>query len=117
MRDHRRLDAFVLADSLVLEVYRSTVRFPSVERFGLVTQMQGAAVSIPANIVEGCARRSERDFTRFLDIAFSSARELGYHLSLAHRLGYLAKDQETELVELQGRVCAALAALMSAVTP
>jgi four helix bundle protein len=114
VRDHRKLDACVLAGALVLAVYRSTVAFPPGERFGLVTQMRRSAVSIPASIVEGSARRSEREFTRFLDIAFSSPRELGYYLSLADRLEYMKDDDVNDLKPLQGHVCAALATLLSA---
>jgi len=53
--------------------------------------MRRAALSIACNIVEGCARHSEADFLRFLDMAYGSARELEYQVSIAHRLGYLSR--------------------------
>ena len=93
MRDHTKLKAFQLADQLVLKVYIATKGFPSEEKFGLTAQMRSAALSIPSNIVEGCARNTEKDYLRFLDIAHGSARELEYQMSLALRLGFL--DSET----------------------
>ncbi len=97
MRDHRRLRAFELADALALEVYAATAAFPKAELFGLVSQMRRAAVSVPCNIVEGCARPSEPDFLRFLDIAYGSVRELEYHITLAHRLTFLSDEMNDSL--------------------
>jgi len=74
MRDHTKLRAFELADDLVLAVHRATKSFPREEQFGLSSQLRRAVVSIASNIVEGCARNSEADFLRFLDMAFGSCR-------------------------------------------
>ncbi len=92
MRDHTKLKAFELADGLAVATYRVTATFPKEELFGMVSQMRRAAVSIPSNIVEGCARRTEGEFLRFLDMAYGSARELEYQASLAFRLAYIREE-------------------------
>jgi len=98
MRDHTKLRAFELADEVALLTYRVTARFPKAEQYGLTSQIRRAAVSVPSNIVEGCAREGERDYLRFLSIAFGSLRELGYQLGLAKRLNYL-DESDSSLVE------------------
>ena len=99
MRDHRNLRAFQLADELVIDIYRATKSLPRDEMFGLTSQLRRAAVSIASNIVEGCARQSQADFVRFLDIAFASAREVEYQLTIAERLGFLPAEEANALGE------------------
>ncbi len=89
MRDHKKLRAFELADEIAILVYKITKNFPKDEVYGITSQMRRAAISAPSNIVEGCARESQADYLRFLQIAFSSLRELHYQVNLSHRLGYL----------------------------
>ncbi len=88
MRDHTKLRAFELADEVVLLIYRMTQVFPKEEIYGLTSQLRRAAVSVPSNIVEGCARSTETEYLRFLEIAFGSLRELHYQSGLSNRLGY-----------------------------
>ena len=103
MRDHTRLRVFHLADQLAISVYANSRRFPPDERYGLTSQTRRAAVSIAANIVEGCARSSESEYVRFLEIAYGSARELQYEIDLCTRLGYLdtaaAEDLDRQSTE------------------
>ena len=98
MRDLTKLRAFELADNLALRVYQLTASFPKEEQFGLTSQIRRAAVSVPSNIAEGCARSSETEYLHFLDIAYGSARELQYQLSLAFRLGYVS-DEDFEILQ------------------
>ena len=98
MRDHTKLRAFELADEVAVLVYRVTAGFPREELYGLTSQIRRAAVSVPSNIVEGCARDSQADYLRFLYIAFGSLKELHYQLSLSKRLGFL-RNQDSPLLE------------------
>jgi len=93
MRDHTKLKAFALADELAILIYKATSTFPRQEVFGLTSQMRRAAVSAASNIVEGCARDSQSEYLRFLDMAFGSLKEVQYQASLAHRLK-MVKDEE-----------------------
>lgn len=114
MRDHGKLTAFKLADNLALEIYRVTAGFPQTERYGLALQMRRAAVSVASNIVEGCARHGEADFLRFLDMAYASACELDYQVSLAGRLGFLSPDHTSALSSSSSEVSKVLNGLIRA---
>ena len=96
MRNHTKLRAFELADELVIMIYRATKSFPKEEVYGLRSQMRRAAVSVPSNIVEGCARESQAEYFRFLEIAFGSLRELHYQFGVARRLGYVDEPYVSE---------------------
>ena len=117
MRDHTKLRAFQLADDLAVAVYAATRSFPREEQYGLTVQMRRAAVSVAANIVEGCARRTQADYLHFLDIAFGSLRELQYQFSLARRLGYLppgaAETVDAKCVEASKVLAGLIRALRS----
>jgi four helix bundle protein len=105
VKDFKELKVWAKAHQLTLHVYTVTRDFPRQEVYGLTSQMRRAAVSIAANIAEGCGRRSDGELTRFLQIARGSASELEYHLLLAKDVGFLAEQEHTRieatLVEVQ----------------
>ena len=107
-RDHRKLNVFHQADELVVKVYAETARFPSNERFGLCTQIRRAAVSVTANLVEGCARRTTRDYLHLTNVATGSAAETLYLLDLAGRLGFLTPEVYRELDQKYNHLLAGL---------
>lgn len=119
MRDHTKLRAFELADGLALSIYRITRLFPREELFGLTSQMRRAAVSVPSNIVEGCARESQSEYLRFLEIAFGSLRELHYQFELSGKLGYFENSQDgdcwTKIIETEKVLSALLRSMRKAV--
>jgi four helix bundle protein len=112
MKDFRDLRVWEKAHKLTLEICALTARFPRHELYGLTSQMRRCAVSIGANIAEGCGKRGNNEFQRFLQIASGSASELDYHLLLSRDLGFLADDvyQATsrELGELRKMLTALL---------
>jgi four helix bundle protein len=87
-KNFRGLKVWQLGMQLAEEVYRLSQQFPKHEVYGLCSQIQRAAVSIPANIAEGHAIGSTKDFARFLGIAQGSLAELETHLLLAERMKY-----------------------------
>jgi four helix bundle protein len=91
MRPHEKLEVWKRAVDFVVRVYKITESFPREEKFGLTSQIRRAAVSVPANIAEGAARQSPKEFSHFLSNAQGSASELATEMLLACRLGYLSE--------------------------
>lgn len=112
-RDHRKLHVFVLADALVPRVYKSTNNFPVEERYGLQMQLRRAAVSVACNIVEGSARKGEKEYVDFLNVAAGSAAEARYLCELSLRLGFMPPTASGDLVGTYTELCARLQALIS----
>ena len=94
------LQVWQKAHQLVLGIYRITRTFPDNERYGLVSQMRRAAVSVAANIAEGFKRRGQADKIRFYNIGETSLEEVKYYLILSRDLGYTA-DNETLMTEAE----------------
>jgi four helix bundle protein len=91
----------------------STRSFPAEERFGLTSQLRRACASIPANLAEGCGRRSDGEMARFIQIAMGSGAELSYHMLLARDLGYLKVQDYAEFERSLSEVMRMLSSLSS----
>ena len=86
---HKDLEAWKKSIELVTKVYSETKNFPQEEKYGLTNQIRRSAVSIPSNIAEGCARGSDKENVRFIDIALGSLAELETQLIIAENLNYI----------------------------
>ncbi len=92
MKNFRDLQVWHKAHSLTLASYRVTSTFPKQEMYGLTSQMRRCAASVAANIAEGCGKRGNGEFYRFLNIALGSASELEYHFLLARDLNFFSEE-------------------------
>ncbi len=105
MHNFRKLTIWIKSMDLVTEIYQLTNTFPQHERFGLMSQMQRAAVSVPTNIAEGSAKTSNKDFARFLEISIGSLLEMETELTIALNLKYIDsmifEKIQNEIIELQ----------------
>lgn len=117
MQDFKALKVWRAAHELTLEAYRITRGFPREEMFGLTSQLRRCASSVPANIAEGCGRRSNTDFARFLDIAGGSINEFEYHLLLARDLELMTQRVHEQLNDKASEVRRMLTALCRRVRP
>lgn len=110
-KPHKKLDVWKLSMELTREVYRLTADYPAEEKFGLVSQMRRAAVSIPSNLAEGAARSSNNEFRNFLSIARSSLSELDTQLDLSRNLGFITAQAREAIDALLTRIDKMLYAL------
>jgi four helix bundle protein len=105
LKDFKELKVWHKAYDLALSIYEASRSFPREEMYGLTSQLRRAAVSIGANIAEGCGRRSDGELVRFLQIARGSSSEVEHHLLLARDLKFLQaathQDIEKRLQEVQ----------------
>ena len=108
---YRELRVWQMAMDLVVEVYRLSARFPRDERFGLTAQVRRAAASVPANIAEGNARSTRKDYASFVSVASGSVAEAETFVLLAIRLGYLAVDDAKPAMPLLAKIGRMLRAL------
>jgi four helix bundle protein len=93
------LEVWEKSVDLVSSIYKITKAFPKEELYTLTSQIRRAAISIPSNISEGRAKRSTKEFIRFVNIASGSAAELETHIVIGERLGYISTQQKHDLLQ------------------
>lgn len=98
--NYRNLIMWQKADRLAKKVYRVTYNFPKTETYGIASQLRRAALSVPTNIVEGYARRSDKELRNFLNIAYGSLVEVEYLLGFSKDLNFLTSDFYDEIKAL-----------------
>ncbi|MCF8234887.1 MAG: four helix bundle protein [Bacteroidales bacterium] len=108
MRNFRHYEIWKQSMTLVKDIYRHSLQLPDTEKFGLRSQITRSAVSIPSNIAEGCSRRTDADFSRFLEIALGSAFELETQIILMKDLNFFDVEEYnktiTQLHSLQKQI-------------
>ena len=99
MKSYQELEAWKEARVLVKDIYLLTIKLPSEEKFGLISQLRRAAVSVPANIAEGIGRNHSKDTLQFLFIARGSLNELETLLILSLDLDFISQESIQEIME------------------
>jgi four helix bundle protein len=92
MRNYQDLQVWAKAHSLMLDLYKLSRAFPREEIYGVTSQLRRAAMSVGANLAEGCGRRTSAELARFVRIAMGSASELDYHLLICRDLGFMKTE-------------------------
>ena len=112
MKDFRTLQVWQKSHSLTMKLYNETRSFPKDEVYGITSQLRRAMSSVPTNLAEGCGRGSDKDFSRFVQIAMGSASEAEYLILLSGDLNYLRKEATEKYIELLNEIKKMLVALI-----
>lgn len=99
MHRFKDLEIWRLSRKFCSDIYETTSLFPDSEKFGLTNQLRRASVSVPSNIAEGCSRKSNRDFSRFLEIAIGSMYEIETQLLISNDLNFIQKNELKYLLQ------------------
>ena len=113
MHRFKDLEIWKLSRKYTSSIYEVTSGFPEKEKFGLSNQMRRASVSIPSNIAEGCSRKSNKDFLRFLEIAVGSCYELETQLLISNDLEYLDNEKLEKLTTEMNRIVMMISKFMT----
>lgn len=111
--DHKKLEVWRKSIILVKKIYSITENYPSNEKFGLVSQLRRASVSVPSNISEGASRSSSKERRRFYEIARSSLVEVDTQLEVSRTVGFVSKTDLEQIGSLMNEVFAMLSKMKS----
>lgn len=100
VKSYKELNIWKKGLDIVDKIYKITESFPGLERYGLASQMQRCAVSIPSNIAEGFVRHYTKEYEQFLYVALGSCAELETHLVISKRMEYITEEQLEDLQEV-----------------
>lgn len=105
MHNFKELKVWQKGVDFAEKIMKTTNEFPTSERYGITSQMNRSAISIPSQIAEGCGRNSDKDLVRFLSISVGSAYELETQLIISNRMGYIDSIElsalQSDCLELQ----------------
>lgn len=99
MHDYKKLNVWKESLELITEIYKTTSKFPSTEKFGLISQINRCSISIASNIAEGAGRNTDGEFRQFLGTAKGSSYELETQLIVSNNLGYITSEELNTLIE------------------
>ncbi|MBI5004212.1 four helix bundle protein [Candidatus Kaiserbacteria bacterium] len=117
MQSYKDLTVWQRSIELVENVYKLTEKFPKTEMFGLTSQIRPAAVSIPANIAEGYARKHRAEYIQFIRIAYGSGAELETHIIISERLKFTDSKDLEKTKQLLDEVMRMLNKFISSLAP
>lgn len=116
MHRFKDIEIWKLSRVFCSDIYKITTQFPDSEKFGLVNQLRRAAVSVPSNIAEGASRKSNKDFSRFLEISIGSMYELETQLLLSNDLGFIKELDLKQLLDKLNSIVKMTSKLKSTLT-
>jgi len=110
---YKDLDVYKKSIDFVVDIYKTTESFPESEKFGLISQLRRAAVSLPSNLAEGSGRNGRKELMNFLHLARGSLFEIGTQLEISHRLGFVSQENYAKLEERRATIQRMMNALIS----
>lgn len=117
MQNYQELRVWQKSHTFVLEIYKLTDDFPKNETFGLISQMRRSAVSVPANLAEGCGKKGTPDIANFFQISLGSLHETEYYLLLARDLRYITNEvfeiRDLEIKEIKAMLISLIKTIRS----